>query len=163
MNRLSAISTAALLLLALCMSKQAHSRASGIAAENPWAPEHVTGLPPNIRRDVEGHAKACGNPAAGTHHFSLLIEASGMRFRSLHFEDFACARRSAVCRPNGCLHEVFANDGRRQRQVFRIYARDIRLTNEAGVGGIEVYDDGGIRSFVWDGRGFVAKRTRKER
>jgi hypothetical protein len=137
---------------------------SGVATERPWAPEHIEGLPLDIRKDVEGHAKACGNPPAAGHYFSLSIEGAGLRFRAQHFDDFACERRPAVCRPDGCLHEVFVDDGRRQRHVFSVYARDIKLTNEGGVAGIEVFDDAGVRQLVWNGSRFVAKRKlRKER
>lgn len=159
MKRLLLMLTIATVQLSLTMIGQAQSRASGLGTERPWAPEHIEALPPDIRRDVEGHAKACGNPAAATHYFSLSIEASGLRFRAQHFEDFACDRRSSVCRADGCLHEVLVDDGRRQRRVFGIYARDIKLTNEGGIAGIEVFDDVGTRSYMWNGRHFVAKRS----
>lgn len=156
---------AALVVLVTPLSVVERAQSRGVGAkERPWAPEHVEGLPPDIRRDVEGHARACGNRPAAAHYFSVSIEASALRFWAQHFEDFACERRASVCRPEGCLHEVFADDGRRQRQVFRVYARDIKLTNEGGIAGIEVIVDAGVRSFVWNGRRFVAKGTsRKER
>ena len=158
------LSVTATVLLCPAMIGQAHSRAAGVATEWPWAREHVEGLPPDIRRDVEGHAKVCGNQPAAAHYFSLSIEASGLLFRAQHFEDFACERRASVCRPEGCLHEVFVDNGRRQHHVFSIYARDIKLTNEGGIAGIEVFDDAGVRLFIWNGRRFVAKgRSRMER
>lgn len=163
MKRLLPMTVAvAVLLFSLSMVEQAQPRGV-MATEKPWAPEHVEGLPPDIRRDVEGHARACGDRPAAAHYFSVLIEASGLRFWALHFEDFACERRYSVCRPEGCLHEVFADDGRRQRQVFSIYVRDIKLTNERGVAGIEVFDDAGVRLFIWNGRRFVKGKSRKER
>lgn len=147
-------SIAAALLLVALTSAEVQSRGSA-ATERPWASEHVEGLPDDIRRDIEGHAKACGNAPAAAHYFSVSIEASGLRFRAQHFEDFACERRSAVCRPEGCLHEVFVDDGRRQRIVFGVYARDLKLTNDGGVAGIEVVEAGGIRTFLWNGRRFA--------
>jgi hypothetical protein len=156
--------TAVLAVLLPLFSVIERAQSRGVAAtERPWAPEHVEGLPPDIRRDVEGHARACGNRPAAGHYFSVSIEASGLRFWAQHFEDFACERRATVCRPQGCLHEVFADDGRRQRQVFSVYARDIKLTNAGGIAGIEVIDDAGVRSFAWNGRRFVAKTRSKER
>ena len=146
--------TGVLLLGSLSACGQASARGT-MASERPWASEHIEGLPGDIRRHVLGHAKACGNPAAATHYFSVSIEASGMRFRAQHFEDFACAQRSLVCRPHGCLHEVFVEDRRRQRLVFAIYARDVRLPNEGGIAGIDVVDAGGVRAFVWNGRRFA--------
>lgn len=143
----------ALLLVALT-SAEVQSRGSA-ATERPWASEHVEGLPDDIRRDIEGHAKACGNAPAAAHYFSVSIEASGLRFRAQHFEDFACERRSAVCRPEGCLHEVFVDDGRRQRLIFGVYARDLKLTNDGGIAGIEVVETAGIKAFQWNGRRFA--------
>lgn len=153
------ITATSLVLLSPLMARETHSRASGPARENPWAPEHVNGLPPDVRKDVEGHAKACGNRPAAQHHFSLSIEASGRRFWAQHFEDFACERRKSVCRPEGCLHEVFTDDGRRQRPVFGVFARDITLTNDGGVAGILVRNDGGVRELVWNGYRFVEKKN----
>lgn len=146
--------SAVALLLSTIMISQAQSR-GGLATERPWAPEHIERLPTDIRRDVEGHAKVCGNPAAATHYFSLSIDGSGLRFRAQHFEEFACERRSAICRPEGCLHEVFIDNGRRQRLVFRIYAPDIRLTNYGGIAGIEVEGRNGVMAFVWNGHRFA--------
>jgi hypothetical protein len=56
----------------------------------------------------------------------------------LHFEDFACANRTAVCNGGGCLHEVYLESGDRHRLVFSARAWEVRLTNESGVVGIEV-------------------------
>ncbi|MCK1616436.1 hypothetical protein IVA96_07150 [Bradyrhizobium sp. 159] len=139
------------LLLSATMIGQANARGS-MASERPWAAEHIEGLPKDLRRHVEGHANACGNPPAAAHYFSVFIEASGMRFRAQHFEDFACARPSLVCHPSGCLHEVFVDDGRHQRLVFSVYACDMKLTNEGGTAGIQVGDAAGVRSFAWNGR-----------
>jgi|LNFM01.1.fsa_nt_gb hypothetical protein len=141
---LSMTSAIAVSLSSLWMVERAQSRGV-MATERPWAPEHVEGLPPDIRRDVEEHARTCGNRPAAGHYFSVSIEGSGLRFWAQHFEDFACERRASVCRPEGCLHEIFADDGRRQRHVFSIYARDIKLTNEGGIAGLEVFDHAGVR------------------
>jgi len=148
---------AALIATAWCVVDPAQAR-SARGGEDPWAAEHIEGLPEDIRRDVRGHAKACGNAAAAAHYFSVSIEASGVRFRAQHFEDFSCANRAVVCHAEGCLHEVFLDNGKRQRLVFSIYARDVRLTNYGGVAGIEVVQDAGKRSFRWNGQRFVATR-----
>lgn len=136
------------------MTGSAKSR-GGLASERPWAASHVEELPSYIRRHVHGFVKACGNAAAAAHYFCTSMEASGRRFYAQHFEDFACARRAVVCRPTGCLHEVFVSDGKRQRLVFSSFARDIKLTNDAGVAGLEVTQDGDDVAFVWNGRRFV--------
>jgi hypothetical protein len=161
MKRLSIILAGSILLFS-AMTEQARS-GSSTATERPWAPGHVERLSGDIRRDVTGHAKACGNLPAATHYFSVSIDASGLRFHAQHFEDFACANRSTICRPNGCLHEVFVDDGRRQRLVFSIFARDMKLTNNGDVAGIEVFETGGVRSFVWNSRRFLPSNSRRSR
>ena len=135
MKRTLAAIVASLWFLGVDQQAIAHG---GLADEPPRAAEHVERLPDHVRRNVAAHERACGDEPAAAHYFSISIEASGFRFRAQHFEDFACARRSAVCRPDGCLHEVFLEDSKRQQLVFSIYARDVKLTNEGGVAGLEV-------------------------
>lgn len=142
------------------MTSSAKSR-GGLASERPWAASHVEGLPSDIRRHVQGFVRACGNAAAAAHYFGTSMEASGRRFYAQHFEDFACARRAVVCRPGGCLHEVFVSDGNRQRLVFSSFARDIKLTNDGGIAGLEVIHDGAGQAFVWNGRRFVPAQKRQ--
>ena len=151
----------AAVMVSAAVTSGALAQRGGAASENPWSPEHVDGLPFNVRQHVEGHARDCGNRAAAAHYFSVSIEASGRRFYSQHFEEFYCSRPSAVCRPEGCLHEVFLDQGRRQYQVFSIYARDITLTNEGGVAGIEVVTDAGMRRLTWNGRRFIVDDRRR--
>ena len=162
MTRLFGVLSLTATLLSTMVINVAWAQRGGVASENPWAAEHIEGLPLDIRKHVEGHARECGNPAAAAHYFSVSIEASGRRFYAQHFEELSCHRRAAVCRPQGCLHEVFLDDGRRQRQVFSIYARDIRLTKDGGRAGIEVVTDAGIRRYAWDGRRFVANDKSNE-
>lgn len=162
MTRFPSTLTILAVLVTLTLPSEVHSRAAGVATERPWAKENIERLPPDIRRDIEGHANTCNSAPAATHYFSLSIEASGLRFYAQHFENFACQQRHAVCRPQGCLHEVFIDDGRRQRHVFSVYARDITLTNHGGAAGVTVIMDDGTRSLIWNGRSFVpGKSTRK--
>lgn len=51
---------------------QAMARASS-ATENPWAAEHIEGLPSDIRTEVRARARAYGNKAAAVHYFSVSI------------------------------------------------------------------------------------------
>lgn len=132
---------------------QAMARASS-ATENPWAAEHIEGLPPDIRRAVVARERACNNTAAATHYFAVSIEAGGRRFVSLHFEDFACVSRAAVCN-GGCLHEVYLESGRRQRLVFSTRAHDLRMFKEGGTVGLEVTGGPSAGRFRWEGPRFV--------
>ena len=145
---------AALLAVGL-VNGQAAARGS-TGSENPWAAEHVEGLPADIRRGITARERACGNKASARHYFSVSIEAEGRRFISLHFEDFACSNRAAVCNPEGCLHEVYLEGRGGHRLVFSARAQDVRMTNSGGVLRLEVTGHAAKRSLRWNGRRFVA-------
>lgn len=164
MKRLRAIPRAvAFLLVSLLTSGQASARGS-MATERPWASEHIEGLPADIRRGIVARERACGNAAAAAHYFSVSIEAGGQRFVSLHFEEFVCANRGAVCNAAGCLHEVYLESGGRHRLVFSARARDVRLTKEGGGAGIEVNYGASNLLFRWNGARFVpASATSRSR
>ena len=152
------ILTVVVLLLGLLLASGQSSARGGFATENPWASEHIEGLPADLRRGILARARACGNAAAAAHYFSVSIEAGGQRFVSLHFEDFYCANRATVCN-GGCLHEVYLESGGRHRLVFSARARDTRLTNDGGIAGIEVVHGASKKSFRWNGRRFVPAGT----
>ena len=153
--------TGLIFLLAALIDIHAVAAARGSSAsENPLAAEHIDALPPDLHRVVVNRARACGNKAAAAHYFSVSIEAEGFRFVSLHFEDFACANRAAVCIADRCLHEVYLESHGRHRLVFTTHARDLKLTND-GAAGIEVTDGTSIRVFRWNGWRFVSVRTIK--
>lgn len=127
----------------------------GIHGENPWAAEHIEGLPLDLRRDVDVHARACGNAPAARHFFSTSISVGGQVFRSLHFEEFRCDGYAAVCNTNGCLHEIYLESNGRYRRVFGIYAHDVTMLSERGALAVEVSGgrSGGI--YRWNGSRFV--------
>lgn len=146
---------ALLLLGSLLTCGQSTARGS-FATENPWASEHIEGLPADIRRGIFARESACGSAAAAGHYFSVSIEAGGLRFVSLHFEDFACANRAAVCNGGGCLHEVYLESRGRHRLVFSVRARDLRMFEDGGAVGLMVTGGKSDRFFRWDGHRFVA-------
>ena len=133
---------------------QAEGRGSS-GGENPWSAEHVGGLPADIRSAVDVRARACGNAPAARHYFSTSITAGGRLFRSLHFEDFACGNRAAVCRADGCLHEVYLESNGRYRRVFSTYAGDMKMDSEGGVLVIEVTGGRSSGRYRWDSNRFV--------
>jgi len=151
----------AICLLAALIDMQAVTAARGsFASENSLAAEHVDALPADIKRAVAIRARACGNKAAAAHYFSVSIEAGGRRFVSLHFEDFVCANRAAVCAADRCLHEVYLESHGRYRVVFSTHASDLKLIND-GAAGIEVTDGTSRQLFRWNGRRFSPVRTIK--
>lgn len=123
------------------------------ASENPLAAEHLDSLPADIRRAVAQREQACRKAAAG-HYFSTSIEASGHRFVVLHFEEFYCPGSRKICDAAGCLHEVFLDTGGRRVRVFAANAKEITMTNAAGVAGLEMFRAGIRTLFCWNGRSF---------
>ncbi|WP_201767774.1 hypothetical protein [Bradyrhizobium sp. BTAi1] len=132
---------------------------------NPLATEHVGGLPADIRRAVTARERACGNAAAAGHYFSTSTVAGGRLLRSLHFQEFACTNRAAVCNADGCLHEIYVEANRRYRPVFSTYARDLKMGSDGGALVIEVFGGRSSGSYRWNGGRFVPRspRTRGER
>lgn len=147
-------------LASLPMVHSAMAR-GGFASERPWASEHIESLPLDIRRAVFRQARACGSKAAASHYFSVSIESDGAKFISLHFEDFACANRTAICNGDGCLHEVYLKSGGRHRLVFTTYADDLKMTNDGPRVGLEVSRRGFVQRFHWNGRRFAASNERE--
>lgn len=103
-----------------------------------WAAEHINALPPDMLRAAIGRARACGNAAAATHYFSTSITVRGRVFRSLHFEDFACDNRAAVCNASGCLHEIYLESHGHYRLVFGTFVRDLTMSSDRGAVMLEV-------------------------
>ncbi len=141
-------------ILSLVAAVGAAEGRGSIASERPYAAEHIDLLPSDIRQGLGRLERQCGGKAAATHYFSTTIEAGGLQFRSLHFENFACERREAICRAERCLHEVYLERGGRSRRVFSAYVDDIKLINEAGIVGLQFAGD---RPAIlrWNGRTFV--------
>ena len=134
------------------------AEARGLGQEHPFAAHHIEGLPADVRRSVLTHERACGAKAAATHYFAVSIATTTQSFLSLHFEDFFCPNRSALCTAAGCLHEIYAGKDGFFRRVFSVYAEDTLITKTGGVAGLEVRWGGATRLYRWSGRGFVPAR-----
>lgn len=164
MGQHEVIKRGAILLLGGLLDMQMTAAArGGFATEHPFAAEHIDALPADIRREVAKREGACGKKASAAHYFAVSIEAGGQRFVSLHFEEFACPNLAAVCDASGCIHEVYAESRGRYRLVFRQMARDVKLTNDEGVAGMEVVYDSSRVSLRWTGRDFVPAGTVRNR
>lgn len=131
----------------------AEARAS-IASERPYAAEHIDLLPADIRHGLSRLERQCGGKAAATHYFSTTIEAGGLHFRSVHFDNFACERREAICRADRCLHEVYLEQGGHSRRVFSAFIDDMKLINDGGTAGLEFAGDRPV-ILRWNGRTFA--------
>ncbi|MDD1528947.1 hypothetical protein C7U92_16270 [Bradyrhizobium sp. WBOS7] len=141
-------------ILSLIAAIGAAEGRGSIASERPYAAEHIDLLPVDIRHGLARLERPCGGKAAATHYFSTTIDAGGLHFRSLHFEDFACERREAICRAERCLHEVYLERGGRSRRVFSAYVDDMKLINAGGTVALEL--EGGRPAILrWNGRTFA--------
>ncbi|MFG3757073.1 hypothetical protein, partial [Klebsiella pneumoniae] len=75
------------------------------------------------------------------------------RFIALHFEDFACAERAAICNAAGCRHDIYVSAGGPYRRVLRLQARDVTLTSRDGKVGLDISPATAEppSTLVWDG------------
>jgi hypothetical protein len=160
MKQHQAATVGAIVVFAGLLGMQGPVAARGsFATENIWAAEHVDALPADIRREISKLERVCGTKASATHYFAVSIEAGGQRFISLHFEDFACGNRAAVCNADSCLHEVFAESQGHHRLVFSTNARDLRMTKAGDIASFEVTRGASKELFRWNGRSFVPAGT----
>lgn len=151
---------AALTLLILGNVSSMTIARGGLHLEDPWASHHIDGLPPEVRRNVLKEERVCG-PARAQHYFSRWLSPSSSRYKfiSLHFEEFGCDNRSAMCGRSGCLHQVYASSGSGYRLVFSGYVGELELKVIDGEAAIETACSysGDACSVIrlWNGVGFV--------
>ena len=72
-----------------------------MGSEAPYNPQHIQGLPTNVRNHV---MSMCRTPRA-LHTFSSYDE--NLQRVVLHFEHFYCENGGSFCGPSGCLHQVY--------------------------------------------------------
>lgn len=146
------------IVFALCLlgSPQAASAYGGIG-QNPWNPAHLSNLPSDLRVQAKKWEAACGAPIAAAQGFALYLTAPGVQFAALHFDDFQCRNKIAVCDASGCLHEVFVANRGRYRKVLTVRAQDIRLIREQGAVFLEIRNGSiaGPTMLRWTGSRFV--------
>jgi len=93
------------LLTTISQVAPAFARGGGIHSEDPWNPQHINGLPAEVRNAL---ARMCGT-ARAQHQFAGYFQNS--RVLVLHFEHFRCGDRRALCTQAGCLHQVYVSTG----------------------------------------------------
>lgn len=137
------------------LTLSSHAR-GGAAQEDRWHARHVSWLPREIQNAVLQYQAPCGSLAA-THQFALSLDGGPVQLIALHYENFRCDNRRAICSNAGCLHEIFASRGGTYRLVQRIYASDIelKLVNQRPALAVE-RSAGKTQIMVWNGRRFVA-------
>jgi hypothetical protein len=113
--RLFKLLLAILLAFATLSGGEAHARGSGAAHEQAWNPEHISGLPPDVRAGI---ARVCGPNAHAEHYFATFFERA-QRIK-LHFEHAHCRDDKPMCNSSGCLHQEYLLTGGHYR-LLRSY------------------------------------------
>jgi hypothetical protein len=108
-ERLSAIA-AGVALLSLCNQPLTFARGSQVSHDDPWNPEHIERLPPEVRNAV---IRMCRDPPRAGHYFATYFDNS--RLMKLHFEHLHCDGQPIFCNEGSCLHQEYVSTGGRYR------------------------------------------------
>ena len=92
------------------------ARGTSYHSEDRYNPQHIDGLPPEIRASIH---QGCTAPEA-LHTFASYRD--GAKQIVLHFERFICDGSEAHCGPAGCLHQLWVVHGAHYRLTRRYYA-----------------------------------------
>ena len=114
-------------LLVGCGLVSAQARGGRIQPEDGWNPQHLTGLPVEVRNAIASYARVCG-PLAAEHSFVRYFQSGNAKLIGLHFEHLRCGNRAAVCKAAGCLHQVYISTGGRYRLLSSSYVPELDLT-----------------------------------
>jgi hypothetical protein len=111
-----------------CGLVSAQARSSGTPPDDRWNPQHIGGLPAEIREAIAPYARVCGAPLAAEHSFARYFQRGSAKLIGLHFEHVRCSNRAAVCTAAGCLHQVYISTGGRYRLLKSSYVQELDLT-----------------------------------
>lgn len=112
-TRLLAI--AAVTLLLNFPNQRAFALGSQVGHDDPWNPEHINRLPPEVRNAV---VRICADPRAG-HYFATYFDNSHLI--KLHFEHLHCDDQATFCRGSSCLHQEYLSTSGRYRLIKSYY------------------------------------------
>ena len=117
--------TAAMLIEAGFICAQAKST---LSPHDPWNPQHISGLPAEIRNAIAPFARVCGGQLAAEHSFATYFQRGTAKLIGLHFEHLSCPNRAALCSAAGCLHQVYISTGGRYRLLSSSHVPELDLT-----------------------------------
>ena len=156
---------ALLIAIALVAASTGANAFSSSSSRGRWSnltTEHMRQLPPGVRAAILNAQKICGEETASVRNGFLryLKETNGDEFIALHFDQFNCQNRSALCTATGCLHQIFvARRGVAHHEVWRDHVQEIDMTNETGrmSANVECSGEGRRCATVlrWNGRQLV--------
>jgi hypothetical protein len=84
--------------------------------EDGYNPQHIESLPPEVR---EGVFRQCSTPKA-LHTFAHYTD--NLQTVILHYEHLYCSTGDTLCRPSGCLHQVYGSSNGHYRLIRSYYA-----------------------------------------
>jgi hypothetical protein len=87
--------------LVLLTCAEISAKGGSIQPEDPYNPQHIDGLPPEIRITVE---RGCRSPRA-EHYFAGYFD--NPKRVVLHFEYLRCDQPNSFCAPSGCMHQLW--------------------------------------------------------
>jgi hypothetical protein len=115
-QRLSVITV---LFLLICGQTPVLARGSQGMHDDPWNPEHIDRLPPEVRSAV---LRMCKTPPHAAHYFATYLDNS--RVIKLHFEHLHCEQHTEFCRQKNCLHQEYVSSGGHYRLLKSYYGRN---------------------------------------
>lgn len=110
---------AGMILLLLCVQPRAFARSSQSGHDDPWNPDHIERLPPEVRNTV---IRMCLAPPRAGHYFATYFGNSHLM--KLHFEHLHCDGRATFCKGDSCLHQEYISTGGRYRLKKSYYGRN---------------------------------------
>ncbi len=130
-------------VLVVCLTATgANARAAGMAQGkfSPLSYERLQQLPPAIRKAFKAAQRLCMDDAINvrTGYLRYIKGSWGEEFIAIHFDQFGCSNRDALCSPRGCPHRVFLSKGGMHREVWRGDVFEIDMSIESGVPSIDV-------------------------
>jgi hypothetical protein len=115
-------------LLGLAAGLTSAAARGAMPSEDRWNPQHIDGLPAEIRSAIAKYARVCGGTLAAEHAFALYFQRGAVSLIGLHFEHLRCEARAAVCTAHGCLHQVYISTGGRYHLLSSSYVSELDLT-----------------------------------
>ena len=103
-------------LLVLADPPSTFARAGQVGHDDPWNPEHIGSLPPEVRNAV---IRMCGLPPHAAHYFATYFDHS--RVIKLHFEYLRCGDEMRFCKQGTCLHQEYEETGGHYRLIKTYY------------------------------------------
>ncbi|HBP84642.1 MAG: hypothetical protein CL533_21785 [Afipia sp.] len=90
---------------------------SSSSHDEPWNPDHIDRLPPDVRNVL---LHSCRGRIQAAHYFATYLDHA--RTVRLHFENLRCDGEQRFKRRDSCLHEEFVAFGAGHRLMKRYYA-----------------------------------------